>query len=101
MRIIIWRIYEKNSLLFTLGALLTALMMHICCWGPLVLVPLGFGGVKYAVGDLIQTYKFYFNLMPFLMLLAAGWRTYRRGSHLIEKVAFWISVLLVSAMMLL
>lgn len=101
MRVIIWRINEKNSLLFTLGALITALMMHICCWGPLVLVPLGFGGVKFAVGSLIETYKFYLNLVPISMLILAGWRTYSRRSHLIEKVAYWISVLVVLVMIFL
>ncbi len=100
MRIIIWRINQKNSLIFTLSALVTALLVHICCWGPLLLVPLGFGGAKHLVGNFIDAYRFYFNLIPIFMLIIAGWRTYSRDSHWIEKVVYWISVLLVLAIML-
>lgn len=102
MRVIIWRVNNKNPILLTIGALVTALVAHICCWGPLLLVPLGFGGISYFIGNFIDTYKIYFNLIPVLMMIIAGWRTYRKqDSHLIEKVVYWISVFIVLALMLL
>lgn len=101
MQVIMWRVSSKNPILFTVGALITALMAHICCWGPLLLVPLGFGGISYYIGGFINTYKIYFNLLPVLMLTIAGWRTYRKADgHLIEKVIYWISVVVVLILML-
>lgn len=101
MRVIAWRIGRKTPVLLNLGAVVSAMFVHVCCWGPILLVPLGFGGVSYFIQNMINSYKPYVYLIPISMLVIGGWKIYRRPkSNLIEKVAYGISVFLVFALML-
>lgn len=101
MRIIAWRVGPKNPALLNLGAVFGAMLIHVCCWGPILLVPLGFGGASFFLQTFIESYKPYIYLIPISMLVMGGWGLYKKPqSHWTEKVVFIVSVILVSAVII-
>lgn len=96
MQVIIWRTGQKSPILLITGALISALLAHVCCWGPALLVPLGLGGVSVFLKNMGDSLKPWDTFIPALMMLGAGWRIYRKSnSQSIEKVVFWFSAVLV------
>ena len=96
MQVIIWRVRQRGYLLALFGAIFTAFLSHICCIGPLLLVPLGFGGVSVFLEKTVSSLRPWILLVPVILLGLAGWRIYRNPkSHPVEKEAFWISVVVV------
>lgn len=94
MRVIDYRVGRRGFLL-TPMAILLVVLGHLCCLLPL-LVPLGFGGALSLAGNL----KPWLTLAAVILLIIKGWKIYRSGSGLPEKIIFWIAVAFVMLMSL-
>lgn len=102
MQFIIWRVRPRGYLLTLLGAIITAFLAHICCIGPLLLVPLGLGGVSVVLEKTITGLSPWIKLVPVILMFFTGWKVYSNPrTQLIEKVIFWISVVVVAFMIIL
>jgi mercuric ion transport protein len=102
MQLIIWRVRQRGYLLTLIGAIITAFLSHICCIGPLLLVPLGLSGVSVFLEKTVSILTPWILLVPVILLGLTGWRIYRNPqSHPVEKAAFWLSVVVVSLMIIL
>ncbi|KNZ68917.1 hypothetical protein Tfer_2405 [Thermincola ferriacetica] len=99
MQIIIWRVNQKNSLFFLTGALFTVLLSHLCCIAS-ALLPLGLNGLTVFLEKTLGELQPWLSVLPGILLIFSGWRIYGNPkSHLIEKVLFWISALIVAGML--
>lgn len=107
----------KLTVLTMGGGLLAALGASACCFGPLLLVTLGAGGVWAARLGVLEAYAPLFMLATALLLGAAFWRLYLvpriASRHCTpdqvcaapavlrrQRIAFWIVSLLAAAMLL-
>lgn len=95
------------------AGLLTAFGASACCFGPLLLVSLGAGGIWAARLRTLEAYTSIFMLATGLMLGAAFWRLYvsprRCGPDDVcvapavlrkQRIVFWIVSALAAAMLL-
>lgn len=95
LKLICWRVGPGNFIWAPLTAIVTLLITHICCWGPVFLIPLGFGGASTALNQ-ITALKPILYLIMILLLLFLGWRTYFKSqTGIVSKISFWLAVLIV------
>lgn len=87
--------------LATIGALLSAVLVGVCCWGPLVLVGLGLTG--FGLGAAFAKYRIVFMAITLALLGVAFFFSYRKREVICKdgtcemtsgskraKVAFWL-----------
>lgn len=102
MQFIILRVRQRGHVLTLLSAIITAFLVHICCIGPLLLVPLGLGGVSVVLEKTITGLRPWIFLVPIVLMCFTGWKIYSNPrTQLIEKVLFWLSVGVVTLMLIL
>lgn len=95
------------------GGLLAAFGASACCFGPLLLVTLGAGGIWAARLRALEAYTPVFMLATGLLLGAAFWRLYVSPRQCApddacavpavlrrQRIAFWIVAMLAAAMLL-
>ena len=104
---------ELTPKLTMAGGLLAAFGASACCFGPLLLVTLGAGGVWAARLRALEAYMPVFMLATALLLGAAFWRLYVSPRRCApdqvcaapavlwrQRIAFWVVVALAAAMLL-
>ncbi len=102
MNLIIWRVSRRNSTLLLLGTVFTALLSHLCCIGPAIFMSLGLSGATIVLEQTVGQLKTFLTALSIVLLGLTGWKIYTNpNSHLIEKVSFWISVLIVAVVLFL
>ncbi len=67
----------RGTILASVGAMVTALLASACCWLPLVVAALGLSAAR--AGTWFESYRPYFLLTAFTLLLSAWYTTYRHG----------------------
>lgn len=94
MRLIIWYHNRNNLFVAPIIALLTLFVAHICCIGPLLIIPLGLKSSNNFFGN-IKSIQLVFNIIAVSLLTYNGWRLYRRPTPKLARIGFWVSCLIV------
>lgn len=99
MQIFYWQVGRSSFVLPLMGVALTIFITHLCCILPLILVPLGFGGISLVLERVSGSLKLWLMTIPLGVLLITGSKAYTNtASCFIDKITFWISLLLVTLM---
>lgn len=95
MKLVCWKVGPSNLIWAPLTAIITLVITHICCWGPVLLIPLGIGGATASLNQITALKPFLYLIMSFFLLIL-GWRTYiKPQASVVAKISFWLSVLVV------
>ena len=90
--------FPRSPKLALTGGLFAAFGASACCFGPLLLVTLGAGGVWAARLRALEPWATWFMVATALLLGVAFWRLYVALRR--QRIAFWIVAALAAAMLL-